>query len=113
MIFPLRDVIVSRTTPVVTWLLIGVNALVHVILATDDPQARTIAFSFTDAYLDALDTWQVIGFANYVSLFQDPLWWRAVGTTPAFTVVSVGLETLLGLAIALTLNAHMPGRERK
>ena len=41
---------------------------------------------------------------------QDPLWWRAVGNTVVFTVVSVGLETLLGLGIALTLNAHLPGR---
>ena len=84
--------------------------LVAVVLVAAWPLGRTIAFSFTDAYLDTLDTWQVIGFANYVALFEDPLWWRAVGTTAAFTVVSVGLETVLGLAIALTLNAHMPGR---
>ena len=93
----------------VAWLFVT-PMLVAVVLVAAWPLGRTIAFSFTDAYLDALDTWQVIGFANYVSLFQDPLWWRAVGTTAAFTVVSVGLETLLGLAIALTLNAHMPGR---
>ena len=93
----------------VAWLFVA-PMLVAVVLVAAWPLGRTIAFSFTDAYLDTLDTWQVIGFANYVALFEDPLWWRAVGTTAAFTVVSVGLETLLGLAIALTLNAHMPGR---
>ena len=93
----------------VAWLFVT-PMLVAVALVAAWPLGRTIAFSFTDAYLDALDNWVVIGFANYVALFQDPLWWRAVGTTAAFTVVSVGLETLLGLVIALTLNAHMPGR---
>ncbi len=74
------------------------------------PLLRTVAFSFTDAYLSDLAAWQFVGVANYLVLMQDPLWWRAVGNTVVFTVVSVGLETLLGLGIALTLNAHLPGR---
>ena len=84
--------------------------LVAVALVAAWPLGRTIAFSFTDAYLSDIDNWQAIGFANYVALSQDPLWWQAVATTLAFAVVSVGLETLFGLVIALTLNAHMPGR---
>ncbi|WP_368904760.1 carbohydrate ABC transporter permease [Taklimakanibacter lacteus] len=74
------------------------------------PLLRTIAFSFTDANLSDLTSWKFVGFANYVYLFQDPLWWRSVGNTLLFTLVSVALETLLGLIIALTINAHMPGR---
>ncbi len=74
------------------------------------PLMRTVAFSFTDAFLSDLAAWQFVGVANYLFLAQDPLWWRAVGNTVVFTVVSVGLETLLGLGIALTLNAHLPGR---
>jgi trehalose/maltose transport system permease protein len=93
----------------VAWVFVA-PMLVAIALVAAWPLARTIAFSFTDAYLSDLDSWQVIGIANYVALFQDPLWWSAVGTTLLFAVTSVGLETLLGLAIALTLNAHMPGR---
>ncbi len=44
MLFPLRDVIVSRTTPVVTWLLIAVSVVVHLMLATGDPLIRTVNF---------------------------------------------------------------------
>lgn len=84
--------------------------LAAVALVAAWPLARTIAFSFTDAYLDDLQNWQAIGFANYLSLFQDPNWWQAVGTTLSFTIISVGLEALLGLVIALALNAHMPAR---
>ncbi len=74
------------------------------------PLLRTVAFSFTDAFLSDLAAWQFVGVTNYLFLAQDPLWWRAAGNTVVFTVVSVGLETLLGLGIALTLNAHLPGR---
>jgi trehalose/maltose transport system permease protein len=74
------------------------------------PLYRTIAFSFTDAMLARMAEWAFIGIENYVFLFQDPAWWRAVVNTLVFTFVSVGLETVLGLVIALTLNAHLPGR---
>jgi len=84
--------------------------LIALLLVAAWPLLRTVAFSFTDANLSDLTTWKFVGFANYVYLFQDPLWWRAVGNTLLFTVVSVGLETLLGLIIALTINTQMPGR---
>ena len=74
------------------------------------PLLRTVAFSFTDAYLSDLSGWRFVGLDNYLYLAEDPLWWRAVGNTLLFTVVSVGLETLLGLGIALILDAHLPGR---
>jgi trehalose/maltose transport system permease protein len=74
------------------------------------PLLRTVAFSFTDANLSDLSAWKFVGSANYSYLFEDPLWWRAVGNTLLFTVISVGLETMLGMVIALTLDAHMPGR---
>jgi len=74
------------------------------------PLLRTVAFSLTDANLSDLSTWKFIGVTNYSYLFEDPLWWRAVGNTLLFTVLSVGLETALGMVIALTLDAHLPGR---
>jgi trehalose/maltose transport system permease protein len=91
------------------WLFVA-PMLAAIVLVAGWPLARTIAFSFTDAYLSDLESWQFIGLANYLTLLWDPLWWQAVGVTLSFTVISVGLETLLGLGIALVLNAHMPGR---
>ena len=93
----------------VAWLFVA-PMLIAVALVAAWPLGRTIGFSFTDADLSDLESWQVIGFANYVALFLDPLWWSAVATTLLFAVASVGLETMFGLAIALTLNAHMSGR---
>ncbi len=74
------------------------------------PLLRTIGFSFTDAYLSELAAWQFVGLANYALLAADPQWWRAVGNTLLFTAVSVSLETLLGLVIALALDARFKGR---
>ncbi|TMJ34709.1 MAG: sugar ABC transporter permease [Alphaproteobacteria bacterium] len=74
------------------------------------PLLRTVAFSFTDAYLSDLSTWKFVGITNYSYLFEDPLWWRAVGNTLLFTFISVSLETALGMVIALTLDTHLPGR---
>lgn len=91
------------------WLFLAPMLLVLAAVAAW-PLLRTVAFSFTDAYLSELAAWQFVGPANYVYLAQDPLWWRSVGNTLVFTLVSVSLETALGLVIALTLNAHMPGR---
>jgi trehalose/maltose transport system permease protein len=84
--------------------------LVVLALVAGWPLLRTILVSLTDAELGDFTTANFIGLANYVTLIQDPGWWRAVGNTLLFTVVSVSLETALGLIIALTLNAHIPGR---
>jgi trehalose/maltose transport system permease protein len=91
------------------WLFVA-PMLAAVAIVAAWPLGRTIGFSFTDAYLSDLRSLQLVGLANYVVLFGDPAWWRAVSTTLLFVVVSVGLETLLGLVIALALNAHMPAR---
>ncbi|WP_035691644.1 carbohydrate ABC transporter permease [Azospirillum halopraeferens] len=74
------------------------------------PLARTVYFSFTDATLGSLDSYVIVGVENYRWLAEDPDWWRAVRNTVVFTVVSVTLETMLGLVIALALNARLPGR---
>lgn len=74
------------------------------------PLARSIFFSFTDAYLDAPSDYGFVGFENFVEVAEDPVFWGAVRNTLVFTLISVGLETLLGLAIALLLHRAFPGR---
>ena len=74
------------------------------------PLGRTIWFAFTDANLSDLSAAQFVGFANFVYLLSDPEWWQAVRNTMLFAVISVTIETVLGLLIALSLNAHFPGR---
>jgi trehalose/maltose transport system permease protein len=74
------------------------------------PLARTLAWSLTDARLATLDHPHWLGLENYAYLLRDPDWWRAVANTAAFTLASVTLETLLGLAVALLLDSRLRGR---
>jgi trehalose/maltose transport system permease protein len=92
--------------------------LVMLALVAGWPLARTIWFSFTDANLNNLSDYDFIGFENYLAnydgewlgLLTDPEWWRAVWNTVWFALVSVSIETLLGLAVALVLNRTFRGR---
>ena len=47
------------------------------------------------------------GLENYRSLLADPNFWRAARFTALFVVVSVPLEIMIGLAMALVLNEPM------
>jgi multiple sugar transport system permease protein len=47
-----------------------------------------------------------IGLQNYVIIFEDPVFWQAVGHTLYFTSMSVVFHLLIGLAFALLLNTQ-------
>lgn len=87
------------------------------------PLIRTIYFSLTDTLLSDLYGGEWIGFDNYLSIrtlesgrviyrgtLVDPAWWNAVWNTVRFAFVSVFFETILGLMVALVLNAEFKGR---
>jgi trehalose/maltose transport system permease protein len=50
------------------------------------------------------------GFGNYSSALSNSDWWAALGHTLIFTVASVALETLIGLAMALAMHAAFKGQ---
>jgi trehalose/maltose transport system permease protein len=74
------------------------------------PLARTVWLSFTDARLDEFAPPAFVGLLNYAFLAEDPEWWGAVRNTLVFAIVSVAIETVLGVVIALALDARMRGR---
>jgi multiple sugar transport system permease protein len=47
-----------------------------------------------------------IGLQNYVTIFENPIFWQAVAQTLYFTVMSVIFHLLIGLAFALLLNSQ-------
>lgn len=90
------------------WLL--VPTLLAIAFVAGYPLFRTIYLSFTDANLGSTDAPRLVGLANYASLLSDPGWWGAVRNTVVFTVFSVGIEFILGLAFALVINSKFRGR---
>ncbi len=51
-----------------------------------------------------------IGLANYTEAFADRRFWQALAHTAGFAAVSVSLELVLGLALALLLHGSFLGR---
>jgi len=84
--------------------------LIVLALVAGWPLLRTVMLSFTDAGLGDMADANFIGLGNYRDLVTDPNWRLAVWNTVLFTILSVAIETVLGLIIALTLDAHIPGR---
>jgi trehalose/maltose transport system permease protein len=87
--------------------------LIVLLLVAGWPLGRTIWFSLTDAELAQLDVRHFVGLDNYIGpegLLWAGEWWHSVGNTVVFAVLSVLLETLLGLGVALLLN--QPSRIR-
>lgn len=50
------------------------------------------------------------GLANYLRMIGDGRFWQDLGTTTVFTAISVTVELILGLGIALVLNQSFRGR---
>src|SRR2546426_11240145 len=52
----------------------------------------------------------LVGLRNFVQLFGNSEFRGSIGTTFIFTIISVALETVFGLGIALLINGTFPGR---
>ncbi|HEY0501009.1 MAG TPA: sugar ABC transporter permease [Kutzneria sp.] len=53
---------------------------------------------------------EFVGLANYVTVLSNGYWWTAFGTTALITVVSVVIELVLGMALALVMHRTLVGR---
>jgi multiple sugar transport system permease protein len=68
------------------------------------PLARNLVASFQSISLKAPELYDsFVGMRNFSDIFGDARFWRASINTAVFTVASVGLEFVLGLAAALSL----------
>lgn len=75
------------------------------------PAANTIYQSFFEIRTQtaALGP-RFVGFQNYVKAFGDKHFWDTLWWTLAFTAVSVFLELLIGMGLALMMNRKIPGQ---
>ncbi len=114
------DLMKSRVAAAM-WFLLPMLAALAIVAGW--PLLRTIYFSLTNTSLSNLYGGDFVGFKNYFSwttlksgrtvfsgLLVDPAWWNAVWNTIRFALLSVTLETVLGMIVALVLNAEFKGR---
>lgn len=68
---------------------------------------RAIWFSFTDFNLFNQGEW--VGLRNYIALFREPNFLRALQNSVAFAVVVTAAQTIGALLVAAALNARIRG----
>jgi ABC-type sugar transport system permease subunit len=90
-------------------LLLLLPSLLIILGITLQPILTTFYLSFFKTTLGKITPDIFVGLGNYINLLLDPLFWQTIQRTLYFTFVSVGLELVLGLAIAQLIHAHPPG----
>ncbi|WP_284453885.1 sugar ABC transporter permease [Streptomyces sp. MRC013] len=53
---------------------------------------------------------EFVGLDNYAAVLSSPFWWEAFGVTLFITVVSVTVELVLGMALAVVMHRTVVGR---
>lgn len=56
-------------------------------------------------------TQRFVGTANYVALWNDPLWWKVLGNTLYFTILTVIINITVALLCAVALKRSFWGRD--
>jgi multiple sugar transport system permease protein len=85
-------------------------ALILMMVFVVVPVAASFVMSLTDFNIRALANWgnaKFIGLGNYVRLFGDELFWKALRNTLYFVGVGVPLAVTLSLALAALLNSPL------
>jgi ABC-type sugar transport system permease subunit len=87
------------------WLLV-IPGLVVILGVTLWPILYTFILSFFESPTGINQVRTFVGLGNYLEMIQDHTFWETIGRTMYFTVVSVGLEMVGGMAIAQLIHSH-------
>ena len=79
-------------------------AVVVMLIVTAFPILRALYLSFYNYSLTAPDEREFIGFSNYLTALTDQLFWRDIGVTVLYMVVTVAFELVIGFAFALVMH---------
>jgi multiple sugar transport system permease protein len=97
----------ARREAIWAYLLIG-PWIVGFIIFTAGPMLVSLAMSLADYNITSAP--QFIGLVNYIKLFAgDPKFWHSLQVTLTYAIIAIPLGLVAGLALALLLNANVPG----
>lgn len=85
-------------------------ALLIIMCVVFIPVINAIGMSFQNYDLRRPKEIHFIGLQNYIEIFQDNLFWGALGRTVLWVVFGVGLQFLFGFILAVLLNKQFKGR---
>lgn len=104
-----REVSLQRRQERAGWLFLTPTLLILGVVGLY-PLIQTFGVSLTDARMASGENPRFVGLQNYADLFHLQPFWKAVFTTVTFTLISVSIELVVGLAIALILNSGLRAR---
>src|SRR5688572_33451118 len=99
----------TRAERKLAWLLCA-PAVIAMLLVTGYPIAYAFYLSLQKFDLRFPDDKEFVGLSNYVDVLTSSTWWSDVLTTVIITVVSVAIELVLGMLIALVMHRAIFGR---
>jgi multiple sugar transport system permease protein len=91
-------------------LLLCAPAALVMLAVTAYPIGYAIYLSLQRADLRFPDANKFVGLDNYASVLSSKLWWDDLKTTLVITVISVAVELVLGMALALVMHRALVGR---
>jgi len=90
-------------------LLFVAPAIIIILLVTLQPILSTLYLSLFESQLGRFSVNVFRGLGNYIDLLKSPVFWSTIRRTLHFTLLSVGLELVLGIAVAQLIASHPPG----
>ena len=91
------------------WML-SAPALALMLAVTAYPMLRAVWLALYSYRLTVPAGREFVGLRNYGVVLGDALWWRDVATTVLITVVTVAVELVIGLALAMVMHGLIFGR---
>ncbi len=91
-------------------LMLVAPAAIVMLVVTGYPIVYSVYLSLFKSSLSAPGKSEFVWFANYATALSDSYWWTAFGVTLGITVVSVAIEFVLGLAVALVMHRTIFGK---
>jgi multiple sugar transport system permease protein len=92
------------------WLLCA-PAVVVMLAVTAYPIGYAIYLSLQRYDLRFPTQARFVGLDNYVAVLSSPYWWHALWVTAVITVISVSIEFVLGMLLALLMHRTIFGRD--
>jgi multiple sugar transport system permease protein len=85
-------------------------AVILMLVVTAYPIGYAVWLSLLRYNMATPDDTAFVGLSNYVTILTDGYWWTAFVVTLAITIISVAIELVLGMALALVMHRTIFGK---
>ena len=99
----------TRSERKLAWMLCA-PAVLAMLLVTAYPIVYAVILSLQDVDLRFPDEGGFVGLDNYIAVLTSDLWWTDFFNTVGIMIVTVAIELVLGMAIALVMHRAIFGR---